>query len=120
MNAASRTKSLPQSPAAERRLHIDRRADQLVQQGGGDGDDMLNTTGVAEWLGVSTQFLEIGRHLGYGPRFIRLTPRIVRYRRDDVLDWLRERQHRRTLEYTKAPGKTERSREHTAHGSARS
>jgi predicted DNA-binding transcriptional regulator AlpA len=94
--------------AADRRLHIDKRADQLVQQGGGLSDDMLNTTEVAEWFGVSTQFLEIGRHLGYGPPFIRLTPRIVRYRRDDVLDWLRERQHHRTLEYTKAPVKAAR------------
>lgn len=101
--------SLPHLPAASRRLHIDKRADQLVQQASGEGDDMLNTTGVAEWLGVSTQFLEIGRHRGYGPPFIRLTPKIVRYRRDDVLDWLRERQHHRTLEYTQAPRKAVRS-----------
>lgn len=87
-------------PAADRRLHIDKRTAQLVAQANGDGDDLLNTTELAEWLGVSTQFLEIGRHQGYGPPFIRLTPKIVRYRRDDVLDWLRERQHHRTLEYT--------------------
>jgi predicted DNA-binding transcriptional regulator AlpA len=105
----------------ERRLHIDKRADQLVEQASGEGDDdMLNTTAVAEWLGVSTQFLEIGRHRGYGPRFIRLTSRIVRYQRGDVLDWLRERRHRRTLEYTKAPAKTAGSRERAAGTSASS
>ncbi len=57
------------------------------------------TKEVAEWLGVSVQFLEIGRHRGYGPRFVRLGPRKIVYRRADVLHWLGTRTHASTREY---------------------
>jgi predicted DNA-binding transcriptional regulator AlpA len=87
--------------AAPGRHHLDRRADHLAQEGAaaGNTDDLLDTRTVAAWLGVSTQFLEIGRHRGYGPRFVRLSTRRTRYRRSDVLDWLRERMHAATAEY---------------------
>lgn len=83
------------------RHHLDRRADHLAREGAaaGDTDDLLDTRTVAAWLGVSTQFLEIARHRGYGPRFVRLSTRRTRYKRSDVLDWLRERTHAATAEY---------------------
>jgi predicted DNA-binding transcriptional regulator AlpA len=83
------------------RHHLDRRADHLAREGAaaGDTDDLLDTKALAAWLGVSTQFLEIGRHRGYGPRFVRLSTRRTRYRRGDVIDWLRERTHAATAEY---------------------
>ena len=57
---------------------------------------------LAEWLGVSKQFLEIGRgKKSYGPRFIKLSPRKIRYRRTDVLVWLEQRSHASTSEYAK-------------------
>ncbi|HUS96770.1 MAG TPA: helix-turn-helix domain-containing protein, partial [Hyphomicrobiaceae bacterium] len=61
--------------------------------------ELLSTPQLAEWLGVSTQWLEIGRSRGYGPPFIRMSPKRVRYRRGDVLDWLRERTHLCASEY---------------------
>lgn len=80
--------------------HLDRRAEAIVERGNeGDADDLLSTAQVAAWLGVSLQFLEIGRHRGYGPKFVRLSPRRVRYRRSDVLTWLKERTHAATNEY---------------------
>ena len=87
--------------AASGRHHLDRRADHIAQAGvaAGDADDLLNTRTLADWLGVSVQFLEIGRHRGYGPPFIRLSTRRVRYKRSDVLDWLAERTHAVTAEY---------------------
>ena len=42
--------------------HLDRRAGDIAAQGEGDPDDLLNTTALAKWLGVSTQWVEIGRH----------------------------------------------------------
>lgn len=84
-----------------RRHHIDRRAAETAAEGAAAGgeDDLLSTSEVAEWLGLSTQWLEIGRTRGYGPRFVRLSPRRTRYLRGDVLAWLRERSHASTAEY---------------------
>ena len=67
------------------RLHLDRRASLLAKVGeeGGSGDDLLNTTQVAEWLTVSTQWVAIGRNNGYGPPFVKLGGK-VRYLRSDV------------------------------------
>jgi predicted DNA-binding transcriptional regulator AlpA len=82
------------------KLLIDRRAHRLV-----DIDlhpeETLSTKEVAAWLGVSVQFLEIGRTRGYGPKFVRITKRLVRYRVGDVLDWLKSRTHACTSEYAK-------------------
>jgi predicted DNA-binding transcriptional regulator AlpA len=82
------------------RHHIDRRAGDVIAQSAGEPDDLLTTTEVAEWLGISTQWLEIGRSRAYGPKFVRLTPRRVRYLRSSVIEWLRERQFHATAEYS--------------------
>jgi hypothetical protein len=86
--------------ALPRRLHLDKRAPKLISLAPGRGpDELLSTRQVADWLGVSTQWLEIGRHKGYGPRFVRLSPRKVRYRHDAVLSFLRERTFQSTSGY---------------------
>jgi hypothetical protein len=79
--------------------HIDRRAHNIVAANVGAGDELLDTNATAAWLGVSMQFLEIGRSKGYGPKFTKISPRCVRYRRGDVLRWLRARTHQSTAEY---------------------
>ncbi len=81
-----------------RRHHLDRRAD-AIADALGDNDDLLSTRAVAELLGVSTQWLEIGRGKNYGPSFVRISPRMIRYRVRDLLAWLDERTHRSTAEY---------------------
>lgn len=81
------------------RHHLDRRADQIIQQNTGNPDDLLTTAAVAEWLYVSEQFLTIGRSRGYGPRWVRVSARCVRYKRSDVLAWLRSRTYASTSEY---------------------
>ncbi len=50
---------------------------------------VMNTDEAAEYLKVSTQFLEIARHRGGGPRYVKLA-RMVRYRRVDLDAWLAE------------------------------
>jgi predicted DNA-binding transcriptional regulator AlpA len=84
--------------------HLNRRAETLIQQGEGEGDDLLTTWELAEWLGMSPLWLENGRRLGFGPAYIRTGLRRIRYRRSDVLAWLKKR--------TRQPGQTERSSAH--------
>lgn len=80
--------------------HLDRRAHKLLAEGAdGHPDDLLTTSQTAIWLGTSTQWLEIGRSRGFGPKFIRVSPRKVRYRRRDVLFWLEERTYQSTQDY---------------------
>lgn len=79
--------------------HLDRHADELVQLSDGENDDLLNTHAVACWLGVSTAWLEIGRSKQFGPPYIRISTRRIRYRRSDVLAWLQSRLHHSTSEY---------------------
>jgi predicted DNA-binding transcriptional regulator AlpA len=87
--------------------HLDKRAAGLLAAalGSGNMDDLLTTKQVAPWLNISTQWLEIGRVREYGPKYVRLSQRCVRYRRGDVLDWLAERTHSSTGEYTKVGGR---------------
>lgn len=85
--------------------HLDRRAGRLVAEGtDGDPNALLTTVQVASWLGVSRQWLEIGRCHGYGARFCRIGPRKIMYRRSDLLAWLTERTYACTKEY--APSTT--------------
>jgi hypothetical protein len=80
--------------------HLDKRAATIVAAAADeDGRELLSTDEAAAWLGVSTSWLEIGRHKGWGPPFVVLTARMVRYERHMVLTWLRERTHQCTNEY---------------------
>lgn len=83
------------------RLHLDKRAADIaaLPDSTGNPDDLLNTYEMADWLGVSRQWLEIGRCHGYGPPFIKIAPKLVRYRRKDVLEWLQTRIHLSTASY---------------------
>ncbi len=73
--------------------HLDKRADALLAAdvAQGDNDDLLTTAEVAEWLDVSQNWLEVGRSRGWGPPFIKIHARCVRYRRGDAKNWLRQR-----------------------------
>lgn len=89
--------------------HLDKRAGAIVAATAGEveEDKLLTTTEVAEWLGVSLAWLEIGRHKGYGPPFVTVAPRLIRYLRSSVLAWLHERTHQCTREYSKRKLKSE-------------
>ena len=77
-------------PTAPTKHHLDRRIETLISAPGGE-DDLLDTRQVADWLGVSMQWVEIGRSQGYGPPFRKISTRMIRYLRSDVLAWLRKR-----------------------------
>jgi predicted DNA-binding transcriptional regulator AlpA len=75
----------------EPNLHIDKRADTLIPALSGDEDVLLSTRDVAQILGVSVPWVEIARSKGYGPPFIRIGVRGIRYRKDALRAWLKER-----------------------------
>lgn len=49
--------------------------------------EYMNTKQAADYLSLSTQFLEIARHKNLGPAYIKL-PQAVRYRRVDLDAWM--------------------------------
>jgi predicted DNA-binding transcriptional regulator AlpA len=81
--------------------HLDKRATRLIPEIG-DGDDLLTTEEVAELFGVSPIWVEIGRSKNYGPPFVWLSGRAVRYRRADLRKWLKSRVHASTAEYRRS------------------
>ena len=82
----------PRTHKLDNRVHI-------IGMGAGSDDDLLNTKEVALWFGVSEEWLEIGRSLGYGPPFRRLAPRIIRYQRGECREYLEQRRHESVAEY---------------------
>jgi predicted DNA-binding transcriptional regulator AlpA len=83
--------------------HIDKRAPVILAASTADSDDeLLTSRQLAQWLGVSQTWVEIGRVRGYGPPFERLGPHLIRYRRAKVKAWLDERSHRSTAEYAES------------------
>jgi hypothetical protein len=79
--------------------HIDKRAAAIASSVSDDDDALMSTNELAAWLGVSPQWIEIGRHKGYGPKFEQLAPKIIRYRKSRVKTWLDSRSRACTSEY---------------------
>jgi predicted DNA-binding transcriptional regulator AlpA len=90
----------PQQFRVAKKHHLDRRADAIAAVESDAADDQLLTSQeVAVWFGVSTQWLEIGRSKGYGPKFTRIGPHTLRYRRSDCRKYLKSRTFASTAEY---------------------
>ena len=51
-------------------------------------EKLLDTSNVSELLGVTKNTLQIWRHQGKGPKYIKLSKRAVRYRESDVVEWV--------------------------------
>ena len=54
----------------------------------GNVEPLLEAAEVAHWLGVSPETLRGWRLRRTGPPFVRLTRKVVRYRRSDVETWI--------------------------------
>ena len=68
-----------------------------------DLDDLLTTKEAAKLLGLQFNTLEIYRHQGKGPPFLKLgdeTSSAVRYQRSVLSAWLAQRAFRSTSEHT--------------------
>jgi hypothetical protein len=82
-----------------RTFHLDKRAGDLATKPDEDEDRPITTAQSADWLGVSIQFLEILRHTGGGPRYMRLGARSIRYTVRWLREWCEQRAHTHTKEY---------------------
>lgn len=49
--------------------------------------DTMNTDELADYLEVAKQTLFRWRQSGYGPAWMRIGPRIIRYKVSDVMEW---------------------------------
>jgi predicted DNA-binding transcriptional regulator AlpA len=88
------------APPAPKTFHIDKRASTIAALPISLNDDeLLSTSEMAQWFGVSHQWLEVRRHRNDGPPYERLGPRCIRYRVGKVKAWLDARSHRGTREY---------------------
>jgi predicted DNA-binding transcriptional regulator AlpA len=93
-SAAARVRHYPKF------LQLDRHAQHIANlANGANPNELLCTKQLAAWLGRSKQWVEIGRSRGYGPPYIKLGPRSIRYSVGDVLKWLQERSYKSTAEY---------------------
>jgi predicted DNA-binding transcriptional regulator AlpA len=82
------------------RYHIDKRASSLLTAASGaPHPDTMTTPQAADFLGVSVKFMEISRSKGLGPPFVRVTPRIVRYLKSELIAWLQERRDLHASDY---------------------
>ena len=94
-----KNRSKPRSPHARGWRHTraqntplrPKRANEIAEAGQGNPDDLLSTPELASWFKMSKEWFELARMKGYGPHYIKVTPKRIRYRRDDVLAWLKSR-----------------------------
>ncbi len=63
----------------------------------------LNTKQAAVYLGLSTQYLEIARHKGGGPQYIKLA-KAVRYRPVDLDEFMDSRTQKHTADISRNEG----------------
>lgn len=63
----------------------------------------FNTKQAAAYLGLSHQYLEIARHKGGGPQYIKLA-KAVRYRPADLDDWMERHAQKHTADTKKRGG----------------
>ena len=80
-------------PKPEYRHHLDRRANRLADEGekGNNPDQLLTAQQVADWLGITEQWVKKGLPNGYGPQVTKPFPEVTRFKRRDVVRWLRGR-----------------------------
>jgi predicted DNA-binding transcriptional regulator AlpA len=57
----------------------------------GEFESLLNEKQVSDNLKLSVRTLQAWRMSGKGPRFVRVSGRSIRYRKQDILDWVESR-----------------------------
>ena len=74
----------------QNKFHLDKRAGKLLDADPApEADDQLLTTReVAAYLGMSEQWVTLGRSKKYGPPFVRVGTRRLRYHKSAVREWL--------------------------------
>jgi hypothetical protein len=92
-NEARRGNPPAQKRYVPKHFHFDKRAAAIFVEGVElNGADLLTTSQMAKWFGVTEMWFGLGRKHGYGPRFER-HGWLVFYRRSEALKWLWGRDH---------------------------
>lgn len=76
-----------------------RTQDRDQAEAGSTGSMLLSEKEAAKLLGFSPRTLQAWRVTGDGPHFIRISPRCIRYRPEDLEAWVNERVHTSTSDY---------------------
>lgn len=77
---------------------------------------LMNEKAAARLLGFKVRTLQTWRHRGGGPPFIRVSPRCIRYRKEDLLAWIEERRRLSTSDAGPGEGSPERKRDRPPSG----
>jgi predicted DNA-binding transcriptional regulator AlpA len=56
-----------------------------------DASFLLTECQASKYLGYTPRTLQAWRMSGKGPRFVRVSERSIRYRKQDILDWVESR-----------------------------
>lgn len=59
-------------------------------------DALLTEIQAAKYLGLTPRALQAWRYQGYGPRFVKISGRCIRYRASDLEQWVTGRLRRST------------------------
>ncbi len=59
-------------------------------------DGLFTPKQAADFLGLTTRFLEMRRYRGDGPKFVRVSASCVRYLPSDLVEWVHERRRSST------------------------
>jgi len=66
-------------------------------------DELLSRDQVEQQYGLSRRWLELAAVRGDGPIMVRISRRMIRYRRSDVVAWISSRTVRSTADQTEPP-----------------
>lgn len=62
---------------------------------------LLNEKQTAKMLAVTPRALQAWRYRGGGPAYVRISSRVIRYRRCDLYAWIASKMHKATSEYSR-------------------
>ena len=89
--------SLDQTITKAAQAEVERALERTLSEFLDPNQEYLKTKQAARYLGLSTQFLEIARHKGDGPPYLKMS-KAVRYKRSDLNAWMGGFRQRHTSE----------------------
>ncbi len=68
----------------------------------GDPDELLTEKQAAAFIKLTCRFLQARRYRGGGPAYVRVSPKVVRYMKRDLITWAKERRQTSTADEREA------------------
>jgi predicted DNA-binding transcriptional regulator AlpA len=89
--------TIDQTISQAAKVEVEHAVERAMSQYLAPAQKYLNTKKAAQYIGMSTQFLEIARHKGDGPEYLKMS-KAVRYKRSDLDAWMERFRRRHTSE----------------------